>query len=63
MTGKVNEELKDKIADFKAINKIPADVSIKQSGQGAQEAETNQFLITAFFYGIGINIPDIGFTV
>jgi multidrug efflux pump subunit AcrB len=54
MTGKVNEELKGKIADFKAVNKIPADVSIKQSGQGAQEAETNQFLITAFFLALGL---------
>jgi multidrug efflux pump subunit AcrB len=54
MTGKVNEELKAKIADFKAINKIPADVNIKQSGQGEQEAETNQFLVTAFFTALGL---------
>lgn len=54
MTAKVNEELKGKIADFKAVNKIPADVNIKQSGQGAQEAETNEFLVTAFFLALGL---------
>lgn len=54
MTAQVNEELKGKIADFKAMSKIPADVSIRQSGQGAQEAETNQFLVTAFFMALGL---------
>lgn len=54
MTAQVNEELKGKITDFKAMSKIPADVSIRQSGQGAQEAETNQFLVTAFFMALGL---------
>jgi multidrug efflux pump len=46
LTGQVNKELAIKIADFKQKMKgsIPADVNIKQTGQGEQEAETNKFL-------------------
>ncbi len=54
MTGKVNQELAGKIADFKSKSKIPADVSIKQTGQSEQEAETNKFLMTAFFLALGL---------
>jgi multidrug efflux pump subunit AcrB len=54
MTGKVNEQLADKIADFKSKNKIPADVTIKQTGQGEQEAETNAFLLNAFLIAMGL---------
>lgn len=44
MVGKVNEELQTKIDDFKAKNKIPADVTLKLSGQSEQEKETQTFL-------------------
>ena len=54
MTAKVNNELKVKIADFLAISKIPADVNIKQSGQGEQEAETQTFLGTALIIALGL---------
>jgi len=54
MTGKVNEQLAIKIADFKSKNKIPADVTIKQTGQGEQEAETNTFLLTALLTALGL---------
>jgi multidrug efflux pump subunit AcrB len=54
LVGKVNEELATKITDFKAKNKIPADVTIKQTGQGEQEAETNQFLVTSFLIAMGL---------
>jgi multidrug efflux pump subunit AcrB len=54
LTGIVNEQLADKIADFKSKNRIPADVTIKQTGQGEQEAETNEFLVTAFFLALGL---------
>lgn len=49
LTAQVNKELAVKIADFKEKNKgsIPADVNIKQTGQGEQEAETNSFLMFA----------------
>ncbi len=49
LTAQVNKELAVKIADFKEKNKgsIPADVNIKQTGQGEQEAETNNFLMLA----------------
>lgn len=54
MTGKVNQELAIKIANFKAKNRIPSDVTIKQTGQGEQEAETNAFLSKAFFIAMGL---------
>jgi len=54
MTGEVNKQLALKIADFKSTNRIPTDVTIKQTGQGEQEAETNTFLVTAFFLALGL---------
>ncbi len=54
MTGKVNEQLAIKIADFKTKNRIPADVTIKQTGQSEQEAETNTFLLNAFLIAMGL---------
>ncbi|MBK8611297.1 MAG: efflux RND transporter permease subunit [Chitinophagaceae bacterium] len=54
LTGIVNKELADKIADFKSKTRIPADVTIKQTGQGEQEAETNSFLMKAFFMAMGL---------
>ncbi len=54
MTAKVNEELKGKIANFLSITKIPADVNIKQTGQGEQEAETQAFLGTALIIALGL---------
>ena len=47
LTGPVNKELTKKIDEFKSITKIPADVTIKQGGEGAQQAETMSFLATA----------------
>ncbi len=54
LTGKVNEQLAIKIADFKSKNRIPADVTIKQTGQSEQEAETNKFLINALLLAMGL---------
>jgi multidrug efflux pump len=54
MVGKVNAELQLKIDDFKGQSKIPADVTIKLSGQSAQEKETQAFLGTAFIIAIGL---------
>jgi multidrug efflux pump subunit AcrB len=54
MTGEVNKQLAIKIADFKAKNKIPSDVVIKQTGQGEQEAETNNFLMGALLTALGL---------
>ncbi|HMJ47133.1 MAG TPA: efflux RND transporter permease subunit [Ferruginibacter sp.] len=54
MSAKVNAELAEKIADFKTKNKIPPDVTIKQTGQGEQEAETNNFLVLSFFIALGL---------
>lgn len=47
LTGPVNKELAEKIADFKSRVKIPADVTIKQTGESEQQAETLSFLGTA----------------
>ncbi len=54
ITGEVNKQLGIKIEDFKAKAKIPAGVTIRQTGQGAQEAETNSFLGTAFIMAMGL---------
>jgi multidrug efflux pump len=56
LAGKVNEELAVKIADFKTKmgTSIPADVNIKQTGQGEQEAETNSFLSLALAIALGL---------
>ena len=54
MTGEVNTKLAEKIAAFKSKNRIPDDVTIKQTGQGEQEAETNTFLVSAFITALGL---------
>ncbi len=54
MVTKVNQELQVKIDEFKGITKIPADVSIRLSGQSEQEKETNEFLSLAFMIAIGL---------
>ncbi|MBL0145227.1 MAG: efflux RND transporter permease subunit [Chitinophagaceae bacterium] len=54
MTAQVNKELAEKIANFKSITKVPADIVIKQTGQGEQEAETSKFLGTALAIALGL---------
>jgi multidrug efflux pump subunit AcrB len=54
MVGKVNAQLAEKIEDFKSKNRVPAGVTIRQTGQGEQEAETNTFLLNAFFLAMGL---------
>lgn len=54
MTARVNKELAAHIANFKSKTKIPVDVTIRQTGQGEQEAETSQFLGTALAIALGI---------
>jgi multidrug efflux pump len=54
MVGKVNEELQLKLDDFKTKNKIPADVTLKLSGQSEQEKETQSFLGLALIIALGI---------
>ncbi len=47
LTGPVNAELAKQIAVFKNRNRIPADVTIKQTGESEQQAETLSFLGTS----------------
>jgi multidrug efflux pump subunit AcrB len=54
LTGKVNQQLADKIKDFKLKSRIPAGITIKQTGQGEQEAETNTFLLNALLLAMGL---------
>lgn len=54
MVAPINAELTKKINDFKGKEKIPADVSIKLSGQSEQEKETQTFLGTALLIALGI---------
>lgn len=44
MVAPINLELAEKIRDFKAVSKIPPDVTVRQSGQSEQEKETMAFL-------------------
>jgi multidrug efflux pump len=50
----INKELEAKIKDFKSRTKIPADVTIKLSGQSEQEKETQAFLGNALLIALGI---------
>ena len=54
MVGKVNTDLQLKIDEFKEKVKIPADVSIKLSGQSEQELETQRFLGLALVIAMGL---------
>lgn len=54
MTAKANQELAGKIADFKAKNTLPPDITIRQTGQGEQEAETSAFLLNAMLISLGL---------
>jgi len=54
LTAKVNKELAAKIERFKTLVPIPADVTIRQTGQGEQEAETNSFLGMALLIALGL---------
>lgn len=54
LVTKINQELQEKIDDFKSIAKLPPDVTIKLSGQSEQEKETNAFLGTAFLIAVGL---------
>ncbi|MBL7701657.1 MAG: efflux RND transporter permease subunit [Ferruginibacter sp.] len=54
MVGPINAELQLKLDDFKTKNKVPADVSLKLSGQSEQEKETQSFLGTALIIAMGI---------
>jgi multidrug efflux pump len=40
----INDELTKKLEDFKQVANISSDVTIKQTGQGEQQAETSAFL-------------------
>jgi len=54
MVAKINADLQSKIDDFKTKSKVPADVSIKLSGQSEQELETQKFLGTALLIALGM---------
>jgi multidrug efflux pump subunit AcrB len=47
LTPIVNKALTEKIEDFKRKSRIPSDVTIKQTGESEQQAETLSFLGTA----------------
>ncbi|MFZ9387544.1 MAG: efflux RND transporter permease subunit [Chitinophagaceae bacterium] len=54
MVAKVNADLQLRIDEFKEKVKIPADVTIRLSGQSEQEKETQAFLGTAFLIAVGL---------
>lgn len=47
LTPEINKALAKKIEEFKAKTQVPADITIKQTGEGEQQAETSAFLGTA----------------
>jgi multidrug efflux pump subunit AcrB len=52
--GPINASLGEKIAAFKASTRLPVGVTIRQSGQSEQEAETSRFLGLALAIAIGL---------
>jgi len=50
----INQELGEKISEFKSIYQLPDGVTIRQSGESEQQAETNAFLGTALLISIGM---------
>ncbi|WP_407525069.1 efflux RND transporter permease subunit [Lacibacter sp. MH-610] len=50
----INAALKEKIDAFKAATRLPEGVTIRQSGQSEQEAETSRFLGMALAIAIGL---------
>lgn len=54
MAQKINQELAVKIADFRSKNTLPHDITIRQSGQSEQEAETSAFLGKALLIALGL---------
>lgn len=52
MTPVINEELALRIADFKTKTAIPPGVTIKQSGESEQQAETMSFLGTSLIIAL-----------
>jgi multidrug efflux pump subunit AcrB len=50
----INAALKEKISAFTASTRLPVGVTIRQSGQSEQEAETSQFLVTALAIAISL---------
>lgn len=49
MTAGINQQLAVKIQDFRNRTKLPADVTIKQTGESEQQMETLTFLRNALF--------------
>ncbi|MDE3234587.1 MAG: efflux RND transporter permease subunit [Bacteroidota bacterium] len=47
LTGPVNTEIAKKIEVFKRLSHMPSDVTIRQTGEGEQQAETLSFLGTS----------------
>lgn len=54
MVAPINAKLKTAIEEFKQKSPVPADVTIKLSGQSEQEAETQAFLGKALLIALGL---------
>jgi multidrug efflux pump len=54
MVASINAALAEKIEEFKTISKIPASITIRQSGQSEQEKETQAFLGKALLMALGL---------
>lgn len=52
--AKINQQLAQKIEEFKSKNSLPETVTITQTGEGEQQAETNSFLGMALIMAVGL---------
>jgi multidrug efflux pump subunit AcrB len=50
----INAALKEKIDVFKTVTRLPESVTIRQSGQSEQEAETSRFLLLALAMAVAL---------
>lgn len=54
IVARVNADIQKEIDEFKEKTSIPPDVTLKLTGQGEQEKETNNFLVLSFFIALGL---------
>ncbi len=51
---RINQDVKQRIDEFKSFYQLPEGVTISQSGESKQQAETNAFLGTALIISLGL---------
>ena len=52
--GRINQDIAQKLQNFRSVYQMPDGVNIKQSGESEQQQETNSFLGKAFIIALGM---------